>query len=199
MAEENTNPPDQGQAGIKQSHIAFSIEKLYVTDVSIEVVNAPGCYYDPDELKIEPKVKVDLQVTHRQVIPDTYEVSLHIQAETSRNGKKVYLLELTQCGLFVLRNIQGEHLRVMLEAALPNMVLPFARETIANASTRAGFPPLYIGPYNFDAEYIRRKQERESASTTTQAAAMQQAIGEQSAPGVDVSPPETGITPTTEG
>jgi preprotein translocase subunit SecB len=35
----------------------------------------------------------------------------------------------------------------------PSVLFPYARETLADAVTKAGFPPVHLAPINFEALY----------------------------------------------
>ena len=49
---------------------------------------------------------------------------------------------------------------MMLEAACPNVLFPFLRETIAGLISKGGFPQFLHGPVNFDAMYQQKKDSR---------------------------------------
>ena len=46
----------------------------------------------------------------------------------------------------------------------PNILFPYARETVSDALTRAGFQPVLLQPVNFEAMYQQQKQRRETAT-----------------------------------
>jgi len=45
----------------------------------------------------------------------------------------------------------------VLGIACPNVLFPYARETIADAVIRAGFPPVHLAPINFEALYQQQQ------------------------------------------
>jgi len=47
--------------------------------------------------------------------------------------------------------------------ACPNILFPYARETVSDAVTRAGFAPVVLQPVNFEAMYMQRLQEQAPA------------------------------------
>jgi preprotein translocase subunit SecB len=50
----------------------------------------------------------------------------------------------------------------------PAVLFPYARETVANATMHAGFPPVHLAPINFDALYQQQlAQQREAAPAVT--------------------------------
>jgi len=48
---------------------------------------------------------------------------------------------------------------MMLEAACPNVLFPFLRETVAGLISKGGFPQFLLGPVNFDAMYLQKKEQ----------------------------------------
>jgi len=54
----------------------------------------------------------------------------------------------------------------MLGAFCPNVLFPYVREIISETAVRAGFPPLYLSPVNFDAIYAEqlRKQQKDQGN-----------------------------------
>ena len=58
---------------------------------------------------------------------------------------------MQQAGIFRVAGIPEEALRGFLGSAIPNVLFPYAREAVSDASTRAGFPPVLLQPVNFDA------------------------------------------------
>jgi preprotein translocase subunit SecB len=41
----------------------------------------------------------------------------------------------------------------------PNVLFPYARETVSDVVTRAGFPSVLLAPVNFEALYQQRAAE----------------------------------------
>jgi preprotein translocase subunit SecB len=49
----------------------------------------------------------------------------------------------------------------VLGVVCPNVLFPYARETVSDLINRAGFPPVLLAPVNFEAIY----QQRANASS----------------------------------
>jgi preprotein translocase subunit SecB len=63
--------------------------------------------------------------------------------------------------------VQGsnpEMQEMMLEAACPNVLFPFMRETIAGLISKGGFPQFLMGPVNFDTMYLQKKEQAAQAA-----------------------------------
>jgi preprotein translocase subunit SecB len=56
-----------------------------------------------------------------------------------------------QAGIFTASNLDAQSLAHCLGAFCPNILFPYARETIASLVSRGSFPQLNLAPVNFDA------------------------------------------------
>jgi preprotein translocase subunit SecB len=84
---------------------------------------------------------------------------------TARSGDKtVFLIEAAQAGLFTIRGIAPNQLQPVLAMHCPSVLFPYARETVADATLRAGFPPVHLAPINFEALY--QQQLAQAAAET---------------------------------
>jgi len=168
MAEENNqNAGASGQAAGQQDkpQLQFSLQRIYVKDISFEAPNSPTVFQQP----FKPKVGLDLNTTSRQVADDLYEVVVKVTAQVthSEEGTTSFLAEIEQAGLFRISGIEGQQLEHTLGAFCPNMIFPYARECIDSLVNRGGFPPLMLAPVNFEAIYAqKKKRESEQAQQT---------------------------------
>ena len=127
----------------------FAIEKLYIKDLSLEVPNAPAIYLESES----PEVGLQLQTGVQRLAEDAFEVTLTVTVTAKIGEKTVFLVEVGQAGIFRVRNVPEENLEPLLSVACPNILFPYARETIADAIGRTGFPPVHLAPINFEALY----------------------------------------------
>ncbi|GHC29258.1 protein-export chaperone SecB [Aidingimonas halophila] len=173
MAEDNNQPEDGNQqaAGGQQDkpQLQFSLQRIYVKDISFESPSAPEVFKQP----FKPKVGLDLNTFSEKVSDDQYEVVIKVTAQVSHSesGNTSFLAEIQQAGLFRIGGLEGEQLEHTLEAFCPNLLFPYARECIDNLVNRGGFPPLMLAPVNFEAMYARKKKraaEQGQGTETTQ-------------------------------
>jgi preprotein translocase subunit SecB len=139
----------------------FGIEKLYVKDLSLEVPNAPEIYLEREA----PQVEIQLNTSGSGLGDGAYEVVLTVTVTAKLNEKTVFLVEVGQAGIFRLMNVPNEQIEPLIAVACPNILFPYARETVSDAITRAGFAPIVLQPVNFEAMYMQRLQEQASAPT----------------------------------
>lgn len=140
----------------------FGIEKLYVKDLSVEVPNSPEVFLEQEA----PQVSIQLNTSGRGVGEGVYEVVLTVTVTAAIGEKTVFLVEVGQAGVFRIVNVPEEQLDPLIAIACPNVLFPYARETISDAVTRAGFQPIVLQPVNFEAMYMQRMQEQQPAPDT---------------------------------
>ncbi|MCK9258923.1 MAG: protein-export chaperone SecB [Azoarcus sp.] len=138
----------------------FSIEKVYVKDLSVEVPNAPQIYLERDT----PQISVQLRTDGNAVDEGLYEVVLTVTvAAKLGEDRSVFLVEVAQAGVFQIRNIPEGDLEPVMMIGCPNILFPYAREAVSDAVTRAGFQPVLLAPVNFEALYQSRQQQQAPA------------------------------------
>lgn len=134
----------------------FSIEKLYVKDLSVEVPNAPQIYLEREA----PQINVQLRTEGNGIDEGVFEVSLTVTVTaTLPEDKTVFLIEVAQCGIFQIRNVPQEDLEPIMMIGCANILFPYAREAISDAVTRAGFQPVLLAPVNFEAMFQQNRQQ----------------------------------------
>ena len=139
----------------------FGIEKVYIKDLSVEVPNAPEVFLERET----PQIEVQLNTSGRGVEEGVFEVVLTVTVTARLAEKTVFLIEAGQAGIFRIMNVPEEQLEGLVAVACPNILFPYARETVSDAVTRAGFQPIVLQPVNFEAMYMQRLQEQQSAPT----------------------------------
>jgi preprotein translocase subunit SecB len=136
----------------------FAIEKIYVKDLSLEVPNAPQIFLSREA----PQVGVQLRTEGAPVENGVYEVKLTITVEATLPDKKtLFLVEITQAGIFRIQNVPENELELVIGIGCPNIIFPYARETVSDAVTRAGFQPVLLAPVNFEALFMQSRQQQQ--------------------------------------
>ncbi len=137
----------------------FTVEKIYIKDISFEVPGAPQVFLDATS----PEVGVQLGISHSLLSAEQglYEVVLAATVTAKSANKAVFLAEAQQAGLFRMNGMPGPDLLKVLEIACPGVLLPFIRQTVNSLIESGGFPQLLLSPINFEALY---QQKRVAAS-----------------------------------
>ncbi len=133
----------------------FGIEKIYVKDLSLEIPHAPDVFLTGEQ----PQVEVQLHNEGALIGDGLYQVVLTVTVTAKAGEKTMFLVEAAQAGIFQIRNVPEADLEPLLATACPNILFPYVRETVSDVVSRAGFPPVYLAPVNFEAIYLQRLQQ----------------------------------------
>jgi len=145
----------------EQPQQQFAVQRIYTKDLSFESPQTPGVFRE----QWSPQVNVELNTrSDRFDEEDNFEVVLVITITAKMNDKTAFLCEVHQAGVFMIRGFEGENLRRVLGTAAPNILFPYARETIDNLVVKGGFPALMLAPVNFEALYQQAQQQAKSAA-----------------------------------
>ena len=128
---------------------AFSIQRIYLKDLSVELPNAPQILLEQGN----PQVDIQLNIHAENVVEGLYEVAVSATVTTKVNDKVLFLVEAKQAGLFEIRNIPDDQLQPIIAIACPQIVYPYLRATVADTINRTGFPPVHLTEVNFQAMY----------------------------------------------
>ena len=132
----------------------FSIEKIYLKDVSFESPAAPAVFTDD----WSPEINMDLNSNGKSIDKNIFEVELSITVTAKNKDKTGFLVEIKQCGIFSISGMDEANLNGMLGSFCPNILFPYAREAISDLVSKGGFPQLLLAPVNFDAIYAQHLQ-----------------------------------------
>ena len=155
--------PQSAPAG--NGEAAFSIDKVYVKDLSLECPGSPQSFKTLEQ----PQVEVGLRSRGEQIDPDVYECVLTITLTAKTSDRTLFLVEASQAGIFTIRGLPPEHMQPVLAINCPNVLFPYLRETLADAIGRAGFPPVHLAPINFEALYQQQLAQMQQPAPATAA------------------------------
>ncbi len=158
MAQEDNNAEQSQQAG-------FSIEKIYVKDASLEIPHAPQIFTD----RTQPQVSIELGNFAQMLEDGVFEVAIKVTVTSKIEDKTVFLVEVTQAGIFQIRNVPDENMEMIAGITCPNILFPYARETVSDLVVRAGFQPVLLNPINFEALFSQQKQQQAELAEKTAA------------------------------
>ncbi|CAN5322540.1 protein-export chaperone SecB [soil metagenome] len=132
----------------------FQIQRVYLKDLSLEQPNSPAIFLEQEA----PSVEVAVDVGAEELADGVFESTVTVTVTAKINDKVAFLVEGKQAGIFEARNIPMEQLNPLLGIGCPNIVYPYLRANIADAVTRAGFPPVHLAEINFEVFYQQRMQ-----------------------------------------
>jgi preprotein translocase subunit SecB len=143
----------------------FVIEKVYVKDASLEIPNAPQIFLE----RAQPEVEFSFRNEGQAIGNDYHEVVLTatVTAKLKDSDKTVFLIEASQGGIFLVRGVPETDMQLIYAITCPTILLPYLRETVSDMAVRAGFPPVFLAPMNFEALYRQRQQAEEQPPAQT--------------------------------
>lgn len=134
----------------------FAVEKIYVKDVSFEAPGAPQVFTEQGQ----PNLEMNLNQRVQRVADNLFEVELGVTLSCKLADKTIYLVEVRQAGLFGLGGFDDQTLDAMLGVHCPNILYPYARQSVSDLITAGGFPPFLLQPINFEALYAEGLRQR---------------------------------------
>ena len=140
----------------------FSIEKIYVKDLSLEIPNAPKVFLEREQ----PEIDMQLHTDSQQLDEGVFEATLRVVVTAKLGEKVLFLVEARQAGIFQIRNVPASDIDAILGSACPNILFPYVRETISDVVNRAGFPPVLLAPINFDALFQKQQLAQQQPPST---------------------------------
>lgn len=158
MADETTNGAGAETAA---QGAQFTIQKIYLKDVSFEAPNAPAIFSE----QAQPQLNLNLSQSVTGLTEGVFEVVLALTLTCTAGEKTAYLVEVKQAGIFGLNGFDAQALDAMLGTYCPNVLFPYARQTISDLVQGGGFPPFFLQPINFEALYaegLRRRAEQQA-------------------------------------
>lgn len=157
MSEQDTiNGTGNGAAPTGPS---FTVEKLYVKDVSFEAPGTPQVFNEAGQ----PQLQMNLNQRVQRLSDTAFEVVLGVTLTCTIADKTAYLAEVQQAGVFGLVGFDDMTIDAMLGTHCPNALYPYVRQTISDLIQAGGFPPFLLQPINFDAlfaEGVRQRAEQ---------------------------------------
>lgn len=145
----------------------LSVVKIYVKDFSFESPMTPDVF---NKQEWSPNTNLNLRSAHTSVSDTLHEVVLTItvDAKEKEGDKTIFLVELQQAGLFEINGYNKEEMGALVGSFCPNVLFPYARESIASTIQKGGFPEFVMQPINFDALYQQSlQQQAEGAAAET--------------------------------
>ena len=147
------------QAAVNQQQ--FSVQRIYTKDLSFESPATPAVF----RKQWQPKVNVDLNTKSSAIDAEgNFEVVLAITITAKIEEETAFLVEVQQAGIFHIKGFDGDDLRRILGTAAPNVLFPYARESIDTLCVKGGFPAIMLSPVNFDAVYQQALAQAQNSS-----------------------------------
>lgn len=153
MADDNNNPQGEGAQG------HFALQRIYLKDLSFESPLGVEAF----KQNWQPKINQDLNTNVNKLENDQYEVVLKLTVSAVIDNKTVFLVEVQQAGLFLIRQLEPRQMAQLFNTVCPQILFPYAREVVDSCVVKGSFPALALPPINFDALFLRAIQQAQAA------------------------------------
>jgi preprotein translocase subunit SecB len=100
-----------------------------------------------------PQINLDLQTGSTTLGPEVREVVLTVTVSAKYGEATIFLVEVKQAGLFVIRNLSEDEVKRAVSTVCPGVLFPYARAAVSQLVSQGGFPQFLLPPVNFDALY----------------------------------------------
>jgi preprotein translocase subunit SecB len=151
----------EGEAAAQQ----LLLQRVYLKDLSFESPAAPDVF----RKQYQPQVSLDLRTRSSAMEDDHHEVVLTITITAKIEEETAFLVEVQQAGIFYVKGIEGEELRRILAIYCPNVLFPYARETIDTIVTKGTYPALMLAQVNFEGLYAQAMQQAQQQNEAAEA------------------------------
>lgn len=155
------------EAANNEAQQNFQIQRIFLKDVSFEAPNSPEMF----QKEWNPDVKLDLDTQSRELAEGVFEVVLRLTVTVKNADDTAFLCEVQQGGIFSVSGMEAPQLAHCLGAFCPNILFPYARETISSLVVKGTFPQLNLAPVNFDALFMNylQNQSQDNAENSEEA------------------------------
>ncbi|AEF23859.1 MULTISPECIES: protein-export chaperone SecB [Pseudomonadaceae] len=136
----------------------FSLQRIYVRDLSFEAPKSPEIFRQ----EWTPSVSMDLNTRQKALEGDFHEVVLTLSVTVKNGEETAFIAEVQQAGIFLIKGLDAASMSHTLGAFCPNILFPYARETLDSLVVRGSFPALMLAPVNFDALYAQELQRQQA-------------------------------------
>ena len=157
----STNANDTGAAAADPNAPQLSLQAVYLKDCSYEAPNGPRVQGDWN-----PQINLDLHTGVNPLTTDVREIVLTVTVSAKQGETTLFLVEVKQAGVFVMRNLGDSEVKRSIASICPSVLFPYARAAVSQLVTQGGFPQFLLPPVNFDALYTRAGDQPQQPAVT---------------------------------
>jgi preprotein translocase subunit SecB len=154
----STNPNELAGGGDPNAP-QLSLQSVYLKDCSYEAPNGPRV-----QGEWNPQINLDLHTGVNPLTTDVREVVLTVTVSAKQGETTLFLVEVKQAGVFIMRNLGDVDVKRSVGSICPSVLFPYARAAVSQLVTQGGFPQFLLPPVNFDALYQRAGDQQPAAT-----------------------------------
>ncbi len=126
----------------------LALQSVYLKDCSYEAPQGPRM-----DANWNPQINLDLHTAATGLSPELTEVVLTVTVSAKQNDTTIFLVEVKQAGVFLVRNLNETDGKRAIATLCPTVLFPYARAAVSHLVTQGGFPQFLLPPVNFEALY----------------------------------------------
>ena len=138
----------------------LALQNVYLKDCSYEAPSGPRL-----DGNWNPQINLDLHTAAAGLSPELTEVVLTVTVAAKQNDATIFLVEVKQAGIFLLRNLNEVDAKRAVSSVCPSVLFPYARAAVSYLVTQGGFPQFLLPPVNFDALYAANQGQQAPQTT----------------------------------
>ncbi len=146
-------------AGDTQAGPQLMLQSVYLKDCSYEAPNGPRV-----DGNWNPQISLDLHTGVNALGTEQREVILTVTVAAKQGETTLFLVEVKQAGVFLMRGLQEGDVKRAVSSICPSVLFPYARAAVSQLVTQGGFPQFLLPPVNFDALYTRAAESPPAAT-----------------------------------
>ena len=146
-----------GADALGETGPALALQNVYLKDCSYEAPNGPRI-----DGNWNPQINLDLHTAANVLTPELREVVLTVTVAAKQNDATIFLVEVKQAGIFLMRNLAENDVKRAVSSVCPSVLFPYARAAVSHLVTQGGFPQFLLPPVNFDALYAQSANQPQS-------------------------------------
>ncbi|WBF65447.1 MAG: protein-export chaperone SecB [Candidatus Kinetoplastibacterium crithidii] len=127
----------------------FSLQRIYLKDLSIEMPNAPKIFINLDKYKID----VNIQVDTIKLSENIFESSITSIVKATVDEKIIYIIEATQAGIFEFANLSQQYIDELLSTNCYSIIYPYLRANVSDFISRTSLPSVNLEELDFNYLY----------------------------------------------
>src|SRR3984885_5292780 len=128
---EQTDDPSAADVRDALASPQLALQSVYLKDCSYEAPTGPRI-----EGAWNPQINLDLNTTVNAVAPDMREVVLTVTVSAKHAEITVFLVEVKQAGIFMMRNLSEIELARAFGSICPSVLFPYARAAVSHLVTQ---------------------------------------------------------------
>jgi preprotein translocase subunit SecB len=139
----------------------LALQNVYLKDCSFEAPNGPRI-----DGNWNPQINLDLHTGATGLAPELTEVVLTVTVSAKQKEATLFLVEVKQAGVFLLRDLNEAEAKRAITGFCPTVLFPYARAAVSHLVTQGGFPQFLLPPVNFDALYAQNMAQQQANLST---------------------------------